>query len=154
MDDIDRAILYHLQHDGRLPNTELAELVGLSPSPCLRRVRSLEDRGIIDHYEAVLDPATVGRAYEILVWVTLSEVTRDSLAAFEHDVARIDGVVEAHRMMGQPDYLLRVAVADIDAFEELYMGELTALPFVQILTSQATMKTVKRIRPTVMLPNP
>lgn len=144
MDDIDRAIIDHLRHDGRLTNVELADRVGLSPSPCLRRVRQLEATGVITGYTAVVDPAAIGRSYEPLVWVTLSRVTRESMTEFEDAVQAIDEVVEAMRMMGQPDYLLRVATADANSFEALYMDHLARLPHVQTLTSQLAMKTVKR----------
>lgn len=144
MDAIDRAIIDQLQQDGRLTNQELADRVGLSPSPCLRRVRSLEAQGVIEGYTALVNRKAIGRAYEPLVWVTLSEVTRDSMTAFERAVMEIDDVVEAMRMMGQPDYLLRIATTDADSFEALYMDHLARLPHVQTLTSQLAMKTVKR----------
>ncbi len=144
MDHIDRAIVLHLQRDGRMPNNELAALVGLSPSPCLRRVKALETDGVIQGFTAVVDRRAVGCAYEPLVWVTLAEVTRDSMLEFESAVAEIDEVVEAARMMGQPDYLLRVVTRDAETFEELYIDRLSALPHVQTLTSQLAMKVVKR----------
>lgn len=144
MDTIDRAILRELQRAGRIPNNDLAERVGLSPSPCLRRVRRLEAEGVISGYSAVLDREAVGCAYEPIVWVTLTSVTRESMTAFEEAIQAIPAIVEAARMMGQPDYLLRVVTADADAFEALYMDELAALPHVQTLTSQLAMKVVKR----------
>jgi Lrp/AsnC family transcriptional regulator, leucine-responsive regulatory protein len=144
MDALDRAIIDQLQRNGRLTNLELSERVGLSPSPCLRRVRQLEADGVIGGYTAIVDAKAIGRAYEPLVWVTLSEVTRESMTAFEDAVDRIDDVVEAMRMMGQPDYLLRVATTDAESFEVLYMDHLARLPHVQILTSQLAMKLVKR----------
>ena len=144
MDDIDRAIIDQLQQRGRLTNLELAERIGLSPSPCLRRLRHLEGAGIIQGYTAVVDRRAIGRSYEPLVWVTLSEVTRESMLAFEEAVNAIDDVVEVMRMMGQPDYLLRIATTDAESFEALYMDYLARLPHVQTLTSQLAMKTVKR----------
>jgi Lrp/AsnC family transcriptional regulator, leucine-responsive regulatory protein len=144
MDSIDRAILRHLQIDGRISNHELAQRVGLSPSPCLRRLRNLEAGGVIRGYGAILDRRSIGCAYEPLVWVTLTEITRTSMTEFETAVAAIDEVVEVLRMMGQPDYLLRVACADADAFETLYIDRLASLPFVQTLTSQLAMKVVVR----------
>lgn len=144
MDVIDRAIIDQLQQHGRLTNLELAERVGLSPSPCLRRVRQLEADGIIQGYTALVDRRATGRGYEPLVWVTLSEVTRESMTAFEAAVQAIDDVVEVMRMMGQPDYLLRIATTDAESFEVLYMDHLARLPHVQTLTSQLAMKTVKR----------
>ena len=147
MDRIDRDILFHLQQDGRLPNNELADVVGLTPSPCHRRVKNLEASGTIQRYTAVVDPRAIGRGYEVLVWVTLKEVTRASMAAIEDRFDALEEVTEAYRMMGQPDYLIRVAVADAAAFEAFYIDELAALPLVQTLTSMTTMKTIKRQRP-------
>jgi len=144
MDEIDRAILFHLQGDGRLANNELAERVGLSPSPCLRRVRNLERDGVIAGYTAVLDRERAGLTYEPLVWVTLTTVTRDAMVDFEQAVQDVPEVVEVLRMMGQPDYLVRIVTADAEAFETLYFDTLAALPHVQTLTSQVAMKVVKR----------
>ena len=144
MDDIDRAIIVELQHNARLTNIELADRVGLTPSPCLRRVKQLETSGVILGYTALITPGAIGRSYEPLVWVTLSRVTRESLSEFENAVQAVDDVVEAMRMMGQPDYLLRIATANTDSFETLYMDHLASLPHVQTLTSQLAMKIVKR----------
>jgi len=144
MDSIDRAILHHLQKEGRLANNELADRVGLSPSPCLRRVRNLEADGFIAGYTAILDRHRAGLRYEPLVWVTLSLVTREAMMAFEAAVDDVPEVVEALRMMGQPDYLLRIVTADGESFESLYIDTLAALPHVQTLTSQVAMKVVKR----------
>jgi Lrp/AsnC family transcriptional regulator, leucine-responsive regulatory protein len=144
VDDIDRAIIVELQQDGRLTNIELADRVGLTASPCLRRVKQLESSGVIRGYTALIEPQAIGRSYEPLVWVTLSKVTRESLSEFEHAVETIDDVVEAMRMMGQPDYLLRIVTSDADSFEALYMDHLAVLPHVQTLTSQLAMKIVKR----------
>jgi DNA-binding Lrp family transcriptional regulator len=144
VDSIDRAILYHLQRDGRIPNNELAELVGLSPSPCLRRVRNLEADGVITGYAALLDRDAVGCDYEPIVWVTLSTVTRSSMLEFEEAVQAIPEITEAARMMGQPDYLLRVVCSDAHSFEALYIDHLANLPHVDTLTSQLAMKIIKR----------
>mgnify|MGYP001823037286 CR=1 FL=1 len=144
MDEVDRAILHHLQTDGRMANNELADRVGLSPSPCLRRVRRLEDEGTITGYAAILDRERVGCTYEPIVWVTLASVTRESMLDFERALDDVDEIVEAARMMGQPDYLLRIVTADAAAFEELYIERLARLPHVQTLTSQLAMKVVKR----------
>lgn len=146
MDEIDRAIIDQLQRDGRISNLELAERVGLSPSPCLRRVRQLEAQGVITGYTALVDRAAIGRSYEPLVWVTLAAVTRESMTEFEAAVHGLDDVVEVMRMMGQPDYLLRIETTDAATFEALYMDHLARLPHVQTLTSQLAMKVVKRTR--------
>lgn len=144
MDSIDRAILCQLQQNGRIANNELAESVGLSPSPCLRRVKNLEATGVITGYTAVLDRSAVGCDYEPIVWVTLSAVTRDSLLDFEEAIGNIPEITEAARMMGQPDYLLRIVCPDAAGFETLYIDQLANLPHVQTLTSQLAMKIVKR----------
>lgn len=144
MDGIDRAILRQLQGNGRIANNELAERVGLSPSPCLRRVRQLEADNVLVGYSAIIDRAAVGCDYEPIVWVTLAKVTRETMLDFERAVDDIPEVVEAARMMGQPDYLLRVVTVDASAFEALYIDTLASLPHVQTLTSQLAMKIVKR----------
>ena len=144
MDEIDRAILRQLQRNGRIANNELADAVGLSPSPCLRRVRNLEASGVIASYAAILDRRSVGCSYEPIVWVTLETVTRASMLEFEDAVCGVPQIVEVARMMGQPDYLVRVVTADADAFESLYIDVLANLPNVQKLTSQLAMKIIKR----------
>ena len=144
MDSVDRAILRHLQAEARLSNTELADRVGLSPSPCLRRIRRLEESAVIAGYGAIIDPAAVDRGFQVLVHVTME--VRDRLAtmeAFEARVAELDEVIECRRMFGDPDYLLWVAAADLAAYEQLYMTKLVGLPGVARTVSQLTMKTVK-----------
>lgn len=150
MDDIDRAILHQLEANGRLANNELADRVGLSPSPCLRRVKQLEQDNIIEGYAAIVNRVAMGRAYEPIVWVTLTNVTRQSMGDFEAAIQHIREITGASRMMGQPDYLLRIATRDADSFEALYIDQLAGLPHVQTLTSQLAMKVVKRTpaRPT------
>jgi Lrp/AsnC family transcriptional regulator, leucine-responsive regulatory protein len=143
MDRLDRAILAQLIADGRLANTDLADRVGLSPSPCLRRVRNLERSGVITGYQARVDPAALGRGFEVLLHVEMARQDRVTLEAFEAQVGRIDEVTECRRMFGQPDYLLWIATADLEAYERLYMARLTDLPGVARTHSQFTMKTVK-----------
>jgi Lrp/AsnC family leucine-responsive transcriptional regulator len=143
MDSIDRAILSHLQDDGRLSNVELAERVRLSPSACLRRVRNLEASGAIAGYHAVIDPAAVGRGFEITVHATLMLRNRETIEAFESAVGQLDDVIECRRMYGDPDYLIRVAVADSGAYERFLMNTFADLPGLARMTSQFTMKTIK-----------
>lgn len=143
--------MFQLQRNGRMANNELADAVGLSPSPCLRRVRNLEAAGVITGYAAILDRDAVGCSYEPIVWVTLTTVTRASMLAFEEAVTAVPQIVEVARMMGQPDYLLRIVATDADAFEALYIDVLANLPHVEKLTSQLAMKIVKR---TTELPLP
>jgi DNA-binding Lrp family transcriptional regulator len=143
MDAIDRAILRHLQADGRLSNVELAERVRLSPSPCLRRVRALERAGAIRGYHADVDPAALGRGFEVTVHVELTLKDRATVEAFEAGIAGFDEVLECRRMFGLPDYVVRVAVADQAAYEAFYMSKLAELPGLARVNSQFTMKTVK-----------
>ena len=143
MDAIDRAIIGELTRDGRLANVELAERIALSPSACLRRVRALEEAGVIRGYRAEIDPAAVGRAFEITVLVELSVKDRATVEEFERRIAAMDAVLECRRMFGVPDYIIRVAVADTTAYEAFYMSELAELPGVGRVNSQFTMKLVK-----------
>lgn len=136
---------------GRLSNSELADRVGLSPSPCLRRVRNLELAGVISGYHASVDMAALGRGFEVLVHVEMAIQDRATLEAFEAEIARIDEVVQCRRMFGQPDYLLWIATADLGAYERLYMTRLTNLPGVARTNSQFTMKTIKD---SIRLPDP
>jgi Lrp/AsnC family leucine-responsive transcriptional regulator len=143
MDAIDRAILRQLQADGRISNAELAERVRLSPSPCLRRVRALERAGVIRGYHADVDPAALGRGFEVTVHVELTLKDRATVEAFEAGIAGFDEVLECRRMFGLPDYVVRVAVADQEAYETFYMNRLAELPGLARVNSQFAMKTVK-----------
>jgi DNA-binding Lrp family transcriptional regulator len=143
LDRLDRTILRELQADGRLTNVELAKRVRLSPSPCLRRVKSLEDHGYITGYRAVLDRPKMGRGLYVFVMVSLSSQRQETLAAFEQGVAGLDEVLECHLMAGAADYLLGVAVADLDAYQRLFTRKLGELPGVASLHSLISMKTVK-----------
>ncbi|REK42304.1 MAG: Lrp/AsnC family transcriptional regulator [Actinobacteria bacterium] len=143
MDQIDRSIIYHLQKEGRLSNVELAKRVGLSPTPTLRRVRTLEKEGTIAGYRALINPEAVGRSFRVMLWLSLSEVNRDTMSTLEQALAEIPDDVEAYRMFGAPDYFLRVAVADSDAYEALYTTTLASLPYVQRIESMIAMKEIK-----------
>jgi DNA-binding Lrp family transcriptional regulator len=142
VDAVDRKILAELQGDGRLTVTELATKVGLSLSPCHRRLRELERAGVITGYRARIDPEAVGLSFEALVFVTMRQEDRDTLLAFEAAVARIPNVLQAQRLFGDPDYLLRVVTADLNAYAMLEDETLAALPGVQRLTSTLVMKRV------------
>ncbi|CAM5566427.1 Lrp/AsnC family transcriptional regulator [Streptomyces tanashiensis] len=147
MDALDRKILTELQLDGRLTVTELAARVQLSVSPCHRRLRDLEREGAIRGYRAVVDPAAVGLNFEALVFATLRWEDRDTVTAFEEAVTVIPQVIQAQRLFGEPDYLLRVATSDLVAYQHLYDQQLAKLPGVQRLTSTLVMKNVIAERP-------
>jgi Lrp/AsnC family transcriptional regulator, leucine-responsive regulatory protein len=144
MDEIDRDILRYLQENGRISNLELARAIGLSPTPTLRRVRGLERCGAIRGYRAIIDPEAVQRSFQVLVWVDLVQGTREIIEAFERALLEIPDVVEAQRLFGEPDYLLRVAVQDSDEYERLYTNRLAALPGVSKARSQIGMKTIRQ----------
>ncbi|MFJ7491753.1 Lrp/AsnC family transcriptional regulator [Streptomyces sp. NPDC097727] len=143
LDAIDREILFHLRQDGRLTNVELAKRVGLTPPPCLRRVKRLEESGVISGYRAVIDPAAVGRDLEVLVDVEVYATDRRTVQEFEDTVSSYEEVVELRRFFGRPDYFLRVAVADHAAYEAFLTGKLTGLPGVLRTESHLTMKKIK-----------
>lgn len=147
MDITDQRILAELQKDGRLTVTELAERIGLSISPCHRRVRALEQSGAIRGYRAELDPAALGLKFSALVFITLRDGDRRAVDAFEHAVADVPQVLQAQRLFGDPDYLLHVITRDLAAFRQLYDEHLSALPGVQRLTSTLVMKDVVIDRP-------
>ncbi len=147
MDAIDRKILAELQHDGRLSVTDLAARVGLSLSPCHRRLRALEQSGAVADYRAHLNAHALGLTFEALVFVTMRGADRETIHAFEEAVAQIPNVLAAQRLFGEPDYLLRVIAADLTAFQAIYDDRLSALPGVQRLTSTLVMKTVVENKP-------
>lgn len=142
MDVTDRKILAALQKDGRLTVTELAEKVGLSVSPCHRRLRTLEKSGAIAGYRAHLDHVALGFTFEALVFVTMHSADRDTLASFEEAVVEVPHVLQAQRLFGDPDFLLRVVARDLADFQRLYDERLSGLPGVRRLTSTLVMKSV------------
>ncbi len=147
MDAVDREILAELQADGRLTLTDLAARVGLSVSPCHRRLRELERSGVVRGYRAVVDPAAVGLGFEVLAFVTMAREDRDTLLAFEDGVVAIPNVLQAERLFGDPDYLLRIVTADLAAYQVLEDDHLAALPGVQRITSTLVMKRIAHQRP-------
>ncbi|WP_055568294.1 Lrp/AsnC family transcriptional regulator [Streptomyces atriruber] len=142
MDEIDRNILRELQNDGRLTNQELAARVGLSASPCMRRVRQLELDGVIRGYRAVVAPEAVGRGFEVLVSIEVRR-DRETVEAFEAALQDVPDVIEAYRLFGSPGCLLRIAVADLAAYERLWIERLTTLAGVTEVNSQIIMKRIK-----------
>ncbi len=143
VDALDHAIVDELRRDGRLTNTELADRVGLTPSPCLRRVRRLEEDGVITGYYARIDPAAAGRGFEVIVGATLATHGGGATAAFESHVAEFTEIIELRRMFGRPDYFLRVAVSDVATYEAFLTSKLMAAPGLATFDSHLTMKTVK-----------
>ena len=147
MDAIDRQILAELQRDGRLSVTELAGRVQLSVSPCHRRMRELERSGTIRGYRAVVDPGAVGLGFEVVAYVTMDHEDAATINDFEQRIAEIPEIRNAERLFGDPDYLLRIATADIVSYQKLRDEKLVHLPGVQRFTSTIVMKRIVDDRP-------
>jgi DNA-binding Lrp family transcriptional regulator len=141
-DRYDRLILEALQRDGRISNVQLAGLVNLSESACLRRVRALEDSGMIERYVALVSQSQAGLSSNVLVHIGLQREEQSELAAFEEAVKDIPEVMECYLMTGEFDYLLRVVVSDMADFERLHKEALTRLPGVARVNSSVAIRTV------------
>jgi DNA-binding Lrp family transcriptional regulator len=144
LDATDKTLLRALQTDGRATNAELAKLAHVSESACLRRVKQLEQVGVIERYTAVISPAAVGLPLTVFVTISLTSQSRELLSAFEAAVAGVPEVLECHLMTGAADYLLRVAVADVDGLERLHSAKLTRLPGVARVNSSVTLRCAVR----------
>jgi Lrp/AsnC family transcriptional regulator, leucine-responsive regulatory protein len=142
LDRIDAAILTHLQREGRLTAAELGDRVGLSASACHRRVKALEEAGVIDRYVALLSEDALGRRSTVFVAVTLDAQRREVLEAFELAVAGCPEVMDCFLMSGDSDYLLRVSVAAGDSYERIHKDVLSALPGVRRLVSNFAIRRV------------
>jgi DNA-binding Lrp family transcriptional regulator len=143
MDAIDLRILQNLQKDARISNVELARAVNLSPSPCLARVRALERDGVIERYVTLLDAKKLGLTVSVLVQVTLEKQIEPALEAFEKAVRDRPEVMECYLMTGDADYLLRVLLADVPAFERFILDFLSRVPGVGNIKSSFALKQVK-----------
>ncbi len=144
LDRHDKAILAELQRDGRISNVQLAGIVSLSESACLRRVRALEQAGLIERYAALLDQKKAGLAGTVFVHIALRREEQSQLAEFEAAVQDIPEVMECHLMTGEFDYLLRVVIADMADFERLHNESLTRLPGVSRVNSSVAIRTVRK----------
>jgi DNA-binding Lrp family transcriptional regulator len=147
MDQTDRAIIEQLRQNGRLSNAELADRVNLTPAPCLRRVRRLEADGVITGYHAHVDPEAVGQGFEVIVQVELDSRDRDAILSVEQALVELPEVIEARRMFGALDHILRVAAADIDSYETFAIDRLQAIRGIARVQSHITMKALKREYP-------
>jgi Lrp/AsnC family transcriptional regulator, leucine-responsive regulatory protein len=143
MDATDQEILRHLQTDGRLPNATLAERVHLSPSPCLRRLKRLEEDGTIRGYRAILDRRKIGLGLTVFVEVKVSGHSQHGAQEFEAAVAAIDEIVGCHIVAGMADFLLEVVVPDLAAYEQLLLHTLLELPGVTDARSNISIRTIK-----------
>lgn len=146
LDSKDRQILRELQRNGRQTNLELAEKVNLSPSPCLRRVKLLEDAGIITGYAAEVEPRAYGLRITAFIRITLARHEGGSVRDFERRVEEIDEILDCHLLTGEADYLLKVMVADLDAYEAFVRTRLHTIPGIASITTSLVYGTVKSSR--------
>ena len=144
LDDIDRRILRALQRDGRLQNVELAKEVGLSASPCLRRVKLLEEAGIIDRYVAVLNAAKIGLSLSMFARVWLTAQDAETIDHFMDAMKQLPQVVECYIMLGESDALLRVVVADLDDYRRVQAAHLTRKNGIQNVKTDVPIQIVKQ----------
>lgn len=143
IDDIDRRILQILQADGRITNAELSKQINMSPPPTLERVKKLEKKGYIKKYVALVDPVSIGINNLAFVEVTLSRHGKDVVNNFIGEINKIDEVMECHHITGDADFLLKIAIRNIAAYEELLLHKLTDLPNVEHLKTLVVLSTMK-----------
>jgi Lrp/AsnC family transcriptional regulator, leucine-responsive regulatory protein len=144
IDRFDARILSALQRDGRLPVVELAESIGLSPTPCARRIKALEAGGAIEGYAAVLNPALVGLGVLAIVQVKLTEHTDETVERFEREILLMDEVTKCFAMTGSYDFILEVYGKDLDALSNVVLKKLIRVPNVRDMQSSVVLSTVKR----------
>ncbi len=145
LDRIDRQILALLQQDGRMTNVELAERVGLTAPPCLRRVRALEEMGAILGYHADLDAARLGYPITVFAMVSLRSQAERDLSAFEAHVATIPEVRECHMLNGEIDFILKIVAPDLNRFQVLLTTQLTPAPNVASVKTSLKIRTAKAL---------
>jgi Lrp/AsnC family transcriptional regulator, leucine-responsive regulatory protein len=144
LDRFDAKILDALQRDGRLSVVDIAESIGLSPTPCARRIKALESEGAIEGYAAVLNPALVGLAVLAIVQVKLSEHTDETVARFEREIQLMDEVTKCMAMTGSYDFILEVYGKDLEALSNVVLKKLIRVPNVRDLQSSVVLQTIKR----------
>jgi Lrp/AsnC family leucine-responsive transcriptional regulator len=144
LDHIDRQILRALQHNARLTNNQLAETVGLSPSPCWQRTRRLEDEGFIQRYQAVLDPAKLGIPEMVIIYVTLDRHDDAVLEEFGQAMAAMPEVIEVYLLTGEYDYIIKVAVDSTSGYEQFLRKRLYRVPGIRHSRSSFTLRCLKQ----------
>jgi Lrp/AsnC family transcriptional regulator, leucine-responsive regulatory protein len=144
LDRLDARILEELQKDGRCPVVDLAEKIGLSGTPCARRLRQLEQSGVIQGYTAVLDPARLGLSVQAFVQVKLERHTDENVAQFRRELDRLDEIVACYATTGEHDFLLQVIAADLEALSNIVLRKLLKIPSVRDVHSTVVLETIKR----------
>ena len=143
LDEIDRRLLAELQSEGRVTNVELAQRVGLTAPPCLRRVRGLEEEGVIRGYHAELDPSKLGFAITVFAMVSLKSQAESALREFEEAMRELPEVREVHMLNGEIDFILKVVSQDLQSFQEFLTSKLTPAPNVESVKTSLTIRTAK-----------
>ncbi|HEY5264773.1 MAG TPA: Lrp/AsnC family transcriptional regulator [Steroidobacteraceae bacterium] len=144
IDRFDARILTELQRDGRLAVVELAEAIGLSATPCARRIKALETSGVIQSYAAVLNPGRLGLEVLAMVQVKLTEHTDETVARFEREIALLDEVTNCYALTGAYDFILQVYAKDLDTLSNVVLKKLLRIPNLRDLQSSVVLATVKR----------
>lgn len=144
LDAIDRRLLAELQVDGRMTNVELAQRIGLTAPPCLRRVRALEDEGVIRGYHADLDGAKLGFAITVFAMVSLKSQAEEALRQFEDHMRALPEVRECHMLNGEIDFILKIVSKDLQSFQEFLTSKLTPAPNVASVKTSLTIRTAKQ----------
>lgn len=144
LDRLDARILDELQRDGRQTVVELAERIGLSGTPCTRRVRQLEDGGIIKGYTAIIDPTRLGLTVQAFVQVKLERHTDENIAQFRRELDSLDEVVGCYATTGEHDFMLQVIAADLEALGQIVLKKLLKIPAVRDVHSTVVLETIKR----------
>ena len=144
MDYIEYKLLNSLQKNARLTNLELAKQVGLSASPCLRRVKTLEENGVITGYSAIINQNKVNLSVNVFVQVSLERQSEERLKIFEERIMDYEEVMEAYLMTGEADYLLRIVVKDLQAYEKFLKNNLTQIKGIASIRSYFSLKQVTR----------
>lgn len=143
LDKTDIKILEHLQRDARISNSDLAAKVGLSPSPCHRRLRMIEESGLVKEYVTLLDPVAVGLELTAFVEVALGHKDPETIGAFQQAVMELPQIMECHIMTGESDYMLRIVAKDIESFRNLVMNRILVLPGVDRTRTNISLGEVK-----------
>lgn len=145
LDDIDRQLLAAMQSEGRITNVDLADRVGLTPPPCLRRVRALEEGGVIKGYHADLDAAKLGYSITVFAMVSLKSQAEEDLRKFEEHMRELAEVRECHMLNGEIDFILKIVSKDLQSFQEFLTSKLTPAPNVASIKTSLTIRTAKSV---------
>jgi DNA-binding Lrp family transcriptional regulator len=143
LDAIDRTILASLQHDGRMTNVDIARKAGLTAPPCLRRVRALEESGVIESYHARLSASALGYGIMVFALVSLKSQAEEDLRAFEAHVAALPEIRECHMLNGEIDFILKIVAHDLQSFQSFLTSKLTTAPNVASVKTSLTIRTSK-----------